>query len=527
MTEWLALPLLQGALNGLWQGTIATGLVWGWLRLRPRMSSATRYVAWWMALLVIAGVTIHGAVERPVRLAGSGDAQLAAPSTTSGGVAFPTVVEPAAEATRGTTGRSTPLRIPPALAQAALLAWLSGCLGLLVGLCLDASGIRSLRREAVSLPPELERGLRALVARTGIRRRVTFGLSRRVGGPAMLGWSRPVILFPPALLFALDEDERERLVAHELAHVARWDDWLVLFQRVLGTALFFNPLVHRIGRWLEAERERACDEWAIVHTGAPRVAYAGLLLRLHDLGIGRPSAALSPPGVTQIETRTRALLDHRRPLAERASRRTALGMAMAASLLVVTPAAGPAIGLAYVAAPPNRASAALRAVDRSGAPGRVGTGTDAGDSGANGTPSRPTGPPSRPPPTIRRGAGELSHVRDGPTPRVRSVADGPRARAEAAFALSRLRRGAASEVPWLVGLLGDHRPVPRAPGSLSEVWGRPEERAGWTTPAEEAAKALLYIGVPALAPFEAAVERLGGDAGPFTRWALELLRGFD
>ena len=65
----------------------------------------------------------------------------------------------------------------------------------------------------------------------------------------------------------------EMILAHELAHVRRWDyvvNWLQVF---IETLLFFHPVVWWLGRDMRRLREECCDDLAISVCG-DRGAYA-------------------------------------------------------------------------------------------------------------------------------------------------------------------------------------------------------------------------------------------------------------
>jgi beta-lactamase regulating signal transducer with metallopeptidase domain len=69
-----------------------------------------------------------------------------------------------------------------------------------------------------------------------------------------------VVALPSALLRDLDRSNLERVLAHELAHVRRYDDWGNLLQQVVRAVWFMNPIVHIACRRLDVDREIACDD---------------------------------------------------------------------------------------------------------------------------------------------------------------------------------------------------------------------------------------------------------------------------
>ncbi len=97
-----------------------------------------------------------------------------------------------------------------------------------------------------------------------------------------MGQRSPVIIFSEGLLSALDEEELETVVAHELAHIARADsllNWLTVFLRDL---MFFTPVVFWIFRDLAFEKEKASDDFAIKLTAKP-MAFAQALIKVWRL----------------------------------------------------------------------------------------------------------------------------------------------------------------------------------------------------------------------------------------------------
>jgi BlaR1 peptidase M56 len=122
----------------------------------------------------------------------------------------------------------------------------------------------------------------------------------------VFGFWRPVIAVSPAALSRNDED-LDRIVVHEHAHVQRRDDWAVLLQHVIRSAVGFHPAVWWIDRQISSERESACDDQVVARMGGVK-EYAACLVNLAaDLGNpGRLSlspAALSRPQLTKRVTR--------------------------------------------------------------------------------------------------------------------------------------------------------------------------------------------------------------------------------
>ncbi len=101
---------------------------------------------------------------------------------------------------------------------------------------------------------------------------------RRPGTAHVFGLRRPIIVLGQNWLTRLDSSELEAVVAHELAHFKRGDNWQMLIAKVCRDVMFFNPLAQHIYRELSAAREEAADDLALRITHQP-MALASCLLK--------------------------------------------------------------------------------------------------------------------------------------------------------------------------------------------------------------------------------------------------------
>ena len=121
-----------------------------------------------------------------------------------------------------------------------------------------------------------------MVAKLNLRQNIEFYLSSRVNVPLVIGYLKPVVLFPIALASQLDIKQVEAILIHELSHIRRNDYLLNLIKTGIETILFFNPFVWLGGRLINIEREHACDDLVLKFTGSP-LTYAHALLKLEIL----------------------------------------------------------------------------------------------------------------------------------------------------------------------------------------------------------------------------------------------------
>ena len=78
--------------------------------------------------------------------------------------------------------------------------------------------------------------------------------------PIVIGYFKPVILFPLGLLSGLPQNQIEAILLHELAHIRRADYLINLFQSFAEVILFYHPVVWWISSIIREERENACDD---------------------------------------------------------------------------------------------------------------------------------------------------------------------------------------------------------------------------------------------------------------------------
>ncbi|OOG36386.1 M56 family metallopeptidase [Rhodanobacter sp. C05] len=194
----------------------------------------------------------------------------------------------------GTTARTWDAGLDGLLPWLAL-AWSAGVLLLSLRAWRQWRGLKALVRMA-TLIPEWQHQVAAMAAGFGLRRRVTVLCSKVIATPAVVGWIRPVILLPLAVVCNFPATQIELILAHELAHLRRWDPLANLFQVVLETLCFYHPVVHWISRDVRNEREICCDELALSVSGGSRHVFVTALAELGELRERHGSLLLAASG---------------------------------------------------------------------------------------------------------------------------------------------------------------------------------------------------------------------------------------
>ena len=84
------------------------------------------------------------------------------------------------------------------------------------------------------------------------------------------------------------------IVLHEVAHVIRRDQAILLLQRVVAAVYWLNPLVHLLNRQLARAREQICDNYVL--SIVEPVEYGETLLYVGQLLPQRPVLAGAASG---------------------------------------------------------------------------------------------------------------------------------------------------------------------------------------------------------------------------------------
>ena len=245
-----------GALvSAIWQGALLAALVGITLRIFPRLSAAARSIIWLNVFILLALLHLV-----PFALGSS-----PAPNIASHAVL---------------------LDSRWSLVIGSL--WLALSLFRAVQLVVSAAHLRNLAGRAV--PVESTADLDALLV-APFSRRVQLCASTEVARPSVLGFFRPRVLVPPAVLENLSPDELRQVVIHEMEHLRRGDDWTNLLQKIALVIFPLNPALLWVERRLCAERELACDD-RVLSSGSGRKAYALCLTHLAEISLMRRGFSL-------------------------------------------------------------------------------------------------------------------------------------------------------------------------------------------------------------------------------------------
>ncbi len=278
----LAQALSAALLHFVWQGLLVAFLLWTALFLLRKRSAEARYRASCAALAILAVLPVITAVA-----VYTPPAQAVAAAAAAVGVPPPGAV--------WTRSGSAPTPWLRTLEPWALPVWSLGVLLFSLRLVWGCRQVAVLRRQGRPADAPLLAALSALAARMGVARPVRILITSLAEGPSVVGWLRPVILLPSATLLGLTPDQLEAVLAHEFAHIRRYDYLVNLLQILAETLLFYHPAVWWTSARIRHERELCCDDLAVRCCG-DALCYARALTRLERLRVTTPALALGSTG---------------------------------------------------------------------------------------------------------------------------------------------------------------------------------------------------------------------------------------
>ena len=289
-------------------GTLLAAAVWVFVQLFPRRDSRTNFAIWFSTLLATAMLPLLSFYLESRAVAPGGPSALFTVSTSVAWYAF--------------------------------IAWAGIAFTGLARVVLATFQLRRLRADAIPLEMEsLPAEMCALIEEAQKSRPVAVLVSDRLEVPTAIGFNNPAVILPAWMVESTPAEELKYILLHELAHLRRRDDWTNLAQKILKALFFFLPSVWWIERRLSLDREMACDDAVLVHSGTP-VGYAECLAHVAERSFLRKQIALAQAAVgrvRQLTERVTRILDPNRPQATQLWK-PAVPVVMVVALLSAVPA---------------------------------------------------------------------------------------------------------------------------------------------------------------------------------------------
>ena len=276
MWPWVLLHLCET--------TLFVGLVALAVRLLRSAPARTRYSFWPAAAvkllvpsIILGWLLWQNPLAAPAHSPPSLEGLVRGPGTSAWDRPIHRVLEPLVPS-RIPANKPPPEGVPYPLYGALTLIWLTGFLLLVVRWARPnlrlARAVRAGRRMGSGRETEILGRVRSWLA---LNREVQVVVSPRFTHAGLWGIRKPVILLPDGATARLSDEELAAVLIHELVHLERRDNLVVLLQRVLTSLLWFYPPAWLIDRKLLEERERACDEEVLRLSQAPETYASGIL----------------------------------------------------------------------------------------------------------------------------------------------------------------------------------------------------------------------------------------------------------
>lgn len=314
---------------------LAATLLW-------RASAAVRHLVWCAGVVGVLALPVFSVVlpawEVAVLPADAAPApQLPAATKKDAAPQVPVAPIASASTTTPTAAVSAPREawLPRAATGLAAAGMMAGLLWLVLGFW----GVARIgRRAQVVRDPEWLRTVHEAADQLGLRRPVLLLRHRGTVMPATGGLLWPSVVLP-VNADQWSADRRRAVLAHELAHVKRYDTLTQALAQVACALFWWHPAVWYAARRLRVERERACDD-LVLRSGTRASDYAAHLLEIarahRTMRLASP-AMVSMARPSHLESRLLWVLDAAR--ARGVPSATASVLTVLAALLVVGPLA--------------------------------------------------------------------------------------------------------------------------------------------------------------------------------------------
>jgi beta-lactamase regulating signal transducer with metallopeptidase domain len=248
--------------------------------------------------------------ERTASLPPSAVGPVSAPARTGGEPAVDTPI-PAAPAGPPVSDPAPNEAIASVVSTPRLLAgvWLTGSLLWWTVAGWRMARFRTLLQHAEPAPPHVQEQARRLAHRLGLPACPGIWLLPARVSPLLWAVGRsPRLLLPVALWDRLEVDQRDTLLAHELAHLRRRDHWVRRLELVVLGLYWWHPVAWWARHELQEAEEQCCDAWVVWALPAAAPAYAAALVEtVAFLSQSRRPVPVAASGVGQVQTLKRRL----------------------------------------------------------------------------------------------------------------------------------------------------------------------------------------------------------------------------
>ncbi len=156
-------------------------------------------------------------------------------------------------------------------------------------------------------------------------------ISTAIATPVVAGILKPTIVIPESLNLRVSRQQLVEIFVHELAHVMRRDQLVLVVQQVARLLFWAHPLVERLCQRVTRASEEICDNYVLIQS--ENTAYSHTLLAVAELTAGQqnPLGTIGVVGGSwSLTERVAGLLDNRRERKTRLNGRSLMAVAVMA-----------------------------------------------------------------------------------------------------------------------------------------------------------------------------------------------------
>lgn len=169
--------------------------------------------------------------------------------------------------------------------------WITGMIIFAIRMAGGVFYIKRIRATSQSIGAPYTNVLASFQKKLKFKKVIRMASSAWVKVPMVVGHLKPFILFPVGAMNQLTPQELEAILAHELAHIQRFDYLQNMIQSVIEIVFYYHPAIWWISAVIRSERENTCDDIAIQLCGSS-MTYAKALVQLETIHHRSPVLAV-------------------------------------------------------------------------------------------------------------------------------------------------------------------------------------------------------------------------------------------
>jgi len=287
LNENLATAIAYTLIHSLWQAALIALIMSAFLHLYRDEDARIRYRISYCALLF---VLLGSVMTFCIYYATGSQSQSAAAVATTGQFPSGCLPAPITDESNFLSSIISWIQAHPATIAA---MWIMGICLFSLKLTGSFLYIKYLKEgHSLDLPDYVNHSVLKIKKRLNLKSNIIVAESAKVVTPMLIGYVKPIVLFPLGMINQLTMAETEAVLAHELAHVFRNDFLHNLILSVIEIIFYYHPAAWWISANVRSERENCCDDLAVKLTGN-KVIYANTLVRLEEIKLNHiPSLAI-------------------------------------------------------------------------------------------------------------------------------------------------------------------------------------------------------------------------------------------